>query len=99
MGKLRAVVIGINYTNDPLRRLEGAVSDAKRIKMYLEQQGFEKENIILLCDDSQAVERSLPTRQNIIDAIQWLVKDAEAGDSLFFYFGGHGGFEIQLFLQ
>jgi uncharacterized caspase-like protein len=32
-----------------------------------------------------------PTRQNIINAMNWLVADAQPGDSLFFHFSGHGG--------
>ena len=32
-----------------------------------------------------------PTRQNILNAIRWLVGGARPGDSLFFHFSGHGG--------
>ncbi|KAF8819929.1 ICE family protease (caspase) p20 domain-containing protein [Cardiosporidium cionae] len=31
-----------------------------------------------------------PTRQNILKAINWLVRDAEPGNILLFYFAGHG---------
>ena len=31
-----------------------------------------------------------PTRRNIQEALKWLVKDNQHGDSLVFYFSGHG---------
>nr|GMC81297.1 metacaspase-1-like isoform X1 [Ipomoea batatas] len=31
-----------------------------------------------------------PTRKNIIDALKWLMKNLQPGDSLVFYFSGHG---------
>ena len=32
----------------------------------------------------------LPTKRNIQEALRWLVKDNRPGDSLVFYFSGHG---------
>ncbi|KOM27703.1 hypothetical protein LR48_Vigan452s000200 [Vigna angularis] len=32
----------------------------------------------------------IPTKHNIMESLRWLVKDAEPGDSLVFYFSGHG---------
>ena len=34
---------------------------------------------------------SQPTKQNILRAMHWLVKDARPNDSLFFHYSGHGG--------
>lgn len=31
-----------------------------------------------------------PTKQNILNAVKWLVSDAKAGDSLWFSYSGHG---------
>jgi hypothetical protein len=31
-----------------------------------------------------------PTRRNILNALGWLVSDAQPGDSLFFHYSGHG---------
>jgi len=45
---------------------------------------------VILTDDQQSP-RSIPTRQNIIQAMHWLVKDAKPNDSLFFHYSGHGG--------
>jgi len=30
------------------------------------------------------------TKKNILQSMEWLVKDCQAGDSLVFYFSGHG---------
>jgi hypothetical protein len=44
---------------------------------------FRPEKIVLLADNRANPERQ-PTRRNIIDAMKWLVKDAQPDDSLFF---------------
>jgi len=46
--------------------------------------------MVILTDDQQNP-RSIPTKQNILQAMHWLVKDAKPGDSLFFHYSGHGG--------
>ncbi|KAG5440066.1 hypothetical protein PCK2_000578 [Pneumocystis canis] len=45
---------------------------------------------VILTDD-QTNPRSIPTKQNIIAAMQWLVKDARPNDSFFLHYSGHGG--------
>ncbi|KAF9507138.1 hypothetical protein BS47DRAFT_341716 [Hydnum rufescens UP504] len=44
----------------------------------------------MLTDDSSHPAQ-IPTRANIIRAMQWLVRDAHPDDSLFFHYSGHGG--------
>ena len=51
--------------------------------MYAAYYGYKSGDIVLLTDDGQT-DREQPTRQNIIDAMYWLVKDAQPNDSLFF---------------
>ena len=46
--------------------------------------------MVILTDDQQD-QRSVPTKENIIRAMQWLVMDAQPNDSLFFHYSGHGG--------
>lgn len=46
--------------------------------------------MVILTDDQQNA-MSQPTKQNIIRAMHWLVKDAKPNDSLFFHYSGHGG--------
>jgi len=56
----------------------------------IERYGYKREDMVILTDDQQSP-RSIPTRQNIIQAMHWLVKDAKPNDSLFFHYSGHGG--------
>lgn len=43
----------------------------------------------MLTDDQQEPTK-IPTKRNLVAAMQWLVADARSGDSLFFHFSGHG---------
>ncbi|KDN35890.1 hypothetical protein RSAG8_11252, partial [Rhizoctonia solani AG-8 WAC10335] len=91
IGKKRALCIGINYRDVQHEELEGCVNDANSVAEFLTHQlGFQMQSIIKLTDDTTDPDR-LPTRANIISAMNWLVKDAKPGDSLFFHFSGHGG--------
>ena len=45
---------------------------------------FGSEDIQILTDDAQDPRR-LPTKANILGAIEWLVKGAKANDSFFFH--------------
>lgn len=44
----------------------------------------------MLTDDAPNP-RQKPTKDNIIHAMQWLVRGAQPNDSLFFHYSGHGG--------
>lgn len=44
--------------------------------------GFKPEDIIVLTDNNRGFS---PTKATILWAMNWLVKDAKAGDSLFFF--------------
>lgn len=44
----------------------------------------------MLTDDASNP-RQVPTVQNIVQAMQWLVTGASPNDSLFFHYSGHGG--------
>ncbi|KAK3268887.1 hypothetical protein CYMTET_22635 [Cymbomonas tetramitiformis] len=90
--KKKAVLIGINYTQTPEARLKGCVNDAKCMKYLLTTKfSFLESNIVLLTDETKDQDPSLlPTKQNILAAMRWLVADGQAGDSLFFHFSGHG---------
>lgn len=85
----RALCIGINYTGQQWW-LRGCINDAKRVRRFLiECHGFLRDDIILLTDSDNS--SGSPTRKNILQAMRWLVSDAQSGDSLFFHFSGHGG--------
>lgn len=83
----KAVIIGINYLTVPDSRLSGCINDALNIKNYLITiEGFEESNIQLLTDETLVK----PTKSETLKAMDWLVKDAKAGDSLWFSQSSHG---------
>ncbi|KAF7333793.1 hypothetical protein MVEN_02336100 [Mycena venus] len=92
-GRRRALCIGINYRGQS-HELHGCINDAKHIFSFLVRYaGYRPEDIVVLTDDSPHA-RAQPTRQNMIDAMNWLVKGAQLHDALFFHcksHSGHGG--------
>ncbi|KXN84709.1 Metacaspase-1 [Leucoagaricus sp. SymC.cos] len=89
-GKKKALCIGINYVGQN-GELRGCINDARNIQRFLcSRFGYKTEDIVMLTDDAQNP-RMKPTKDNIIQAMQWLVKGAAPNDSLFFHYSGHGG--------
>ncbi|KAG7660510.1 casA [[Candida] subhashii] len=88
-GKKKALFVGINYIGTK-QELKGCINDCENVKQFLLTQGFKAEDMVML-NDKQTSQRAIPTKQNILDAIGWLVKDAKPNDSLFFHYSGHGG--------
>ncbi|KAI0041915.1 hypothetical protein FA95DRAFT_1564901 [Auriscalpium vulgare] len=89
-GRKKALCIGINYIGQQAE-LRGCINDARNIERFLCQQfHYKPEDIVVLTDD-QNEPRSRPTRDNMLRAMQWLVRDAQPNDSLFFHYSGHGG--------
>lgn len=83
----KALLIGINYKNTPYE-LYGCVNDVNLIAQILIQKyGYHPANVRLLTDDGMA-----PTKANIQSHIQWLVSGIRNGDTLFFYYSGHGAY-------
>ncbi|KZV68177.1 hypothetical protein PENSPDRAFT_634692 [Peniophora sp. CONT] len=89
-GKRKALCIGINYFGQNAE-LKGCINDARNIQRFLmERYQYKKEDMVMLTDDQQDP-RAMPTKENILRAMQWLVSDAQPNDSLFFHYSGHGG--------
>lgn len=89
-GKKKALLIGINYFGQR-GQLRGCINDVKNMSNFLiERFGYKREDMVILTDDQQNP-KSQPTKQNILHAMHWLVKDARPNDSLFFHYSGHGG--------
>ncbi|KAJ4388125.1 Ca(2+)-dependent cysteine protease [Gnomoniopsis smithogilvyi] len=89
-GKRKALLIGINYFGQR-GQLRGCINDVRNMSAYLaEHFGYKREDMVLLTDDQQNP-MSQPTKQNILRAMHWLVKDARPNDSLFLHYSGHGG--------
>lgn len=89
-GKKKALCIGINYVGQK-EELRGCINDANNMKRFLSAQfGYKEEDMVILTDDARDP-RQIPTQQNILRAMEWLVRDARPNDSLFFHYSGHGG--------
>ncbi|KAJ6783998.1 hypothetical protein PWT90_06909 [Aphanocladium album] len=89
-GRRKALLIGINYFGQR-GQLRGCINDVRNMTQYLaEHFGYRREDMVILTDDQQNP-MSQPTKQNILRAMHWLVKDARPNDSLFFHYSGHGG--------
>ena len=68
-----------------LRDLEGAINDVGSVQeMLLSRYGFDRENVLTLTDQKA-------TREAILRAVEeHLVRPAKKGDTLLFYYSGHG---------
>jgi hypothetical protein len=89
-GRRKGLLIGINYFGQR-GQLRGCINDVRNMTAYLgEHYGYKREDMVILTDDQQNP-MSQPTKQNILRAMHWLVKDARPNDSLFFHYSGHGG--------
>ena len=86
-GRRKALLIGINYFGQH-GQLRGCINDVKNMSAYLNGNfGYAREDMVILTDDQQNP-MSQPTKQNILRAMHWLVKDAKPNDSLFFHYSG-----------
>ena len=96
-GKRKALLVGINYFGKGEAELDGCVADAERVKAFLVARGFHDtpRSMRVLADTSPTM-GLMPTRANILRGIEWLVKDAAAGDVLFFHFSGHGTQQVDV---
>jgi len=86
-GRRKALLIGINYFGQR-GQLRGCINDVRNMSGYLvENFGYKREDMVILTDDQQNP-MSQPTKQNILRAMHWLVKDANRNDALFFHYSG-----------
>ena len=83
-------MIGINYFGQS-GELRGCVNDVNNIKSLIKSRGFTEDQYhMLILTDDQRDPRYHPTRRNIIEGMNWLVRGAQPNDSLFFHYSGHG---------
>jgi hypothetical protein len=82
----KALLIGINYKNTE-NELHGCINDILNIQEFLTIYcRFNTENIHILTDDTEIK----PVSSNIQSQIKWLVSNCVKGDTLVFYYSGHG---------
>ncbi|XP_038683534.1 metacaspase-1-like [Tripterygium wilfordii] len=85
----RALLCGVSYRQRKFK-LKGTVNDVNNIEsLLITTFRFPPENIIVLTEKEQNKDLS-PTKKNIQRYLKWLVADCQKGDSLVFYFSGHG---------
>ena len=90
-----ALLVGINYNNNPDATLNGCYNDVVNVSQYLRTSlGYSESSVSVLTDgnrDSPASPASVtPTRQNILAGMAALVAGMVAGDEAVFHFSGHG---------
>ena len=92
----RAIFIGINYMQSSSNRLQGCANDVKKMVSYMSQKNFD--SVVLSDDIASNSEKNIkwPTRKNILNAIDWAVKDMKVGDETFIHYSGHGGLTVDL---
>lgn len=85
----RALLIGVTYKNSK-HKLKGTIIDVKGFRgLLMDTFTFPEEDIRVLTEEEPEPD-FVPTKKNIQNSFKWLVEDCMAGDSLVFYFSGHG---------
>ncbi|GJN31670.1 hypothetical protein PR202_gb20094 [Eleusine coracana subsp. coracana] len=88
-GKKRALLVGVSYTATTYE-LKGTVNDVKQMRRLLcDKFDFPSESILELTEEESDPYR-VPTKENLLRAMRWLVDGSSSGDSLVFHFSGHG---------
>eukprot|EP00747_Dinoflagellata_sp_TGD_P192285 gnl/TRDRNA2_/TRDRNA2_56914_c0_seq1.p1 gnl/TRDRNA2_/TRDRNA2_56914_c0~~gnl/TRDRNA2_/TRDRNA2_56914_c0_seq1.p1 ORF type:complete len:352 (+),score=62.67 gnl/TRDRNA2_/TRDRNA2_56914_c0_seq1:127-1182(+) len=94
----KALVIGVNYAGSDAE-LRGCVNDALHwVQVLTKHCGFNRRNVVAMIDEYPSGELvedgdesySRPTKENILEALDWLVQDVVEGDVVLFAFSGHG---------
>jgi caspase domain-containing protein len=75
----RALLIGSSYDGLP-----GTENDVNAMAGILVKYGFQSDDIKRLCGEEA-------TRQKILDSWQKIISESKVGDSVVFYYSGHGG--------
>ncbi|KAD2393050.1 hypothetical protein E3N88_40027 [Mikania micrantha] len=84
----RAVLCGVTYKGHR-KTLPASVNNVRRMHRLLLKLGFPNASIRILTEEESDLTRT-PTRNNIRTAMEWLTKGSRSGDSLVFYYAGHG---------
>ena len=97
-----AVLIGVSkYDNPRITQLSAPGNDVRRVWKMLTTGGrFAPENIVVLANDTDAFNITVPRRQdptaaNILAALDAMARTVKEGDFVVFYFSGHGTFAVQ----
>src|ERR1700722_12548438 len=93
--KNMALVVGVSdYASLKDHNLPGARNDAFLVASFILDNGFNKEDVIVLAQTQSAQGIHIfaaPTRAAILRALGELTSRAGAGDFIYLHFSGHGG--------
>ncbi|KAI3815367.1 hypothetical protein L1987_15033 [Smallanthus sonchifolius] len=84
----RAVLCGVTYKGHR-KTLPGSINNVRFMHHLLLKRGFPHASIHVLTEDESDPTR-IPTRYNMLVALKWLTDGSQSGDSLVFYYAGHG---------
>lgn len=83
-----ALLVGVSHYNNPsIQSLKGPKNDVTLMQKVLLGKGFDKKKIKILAD---GVSINLPTRKNILLALNVLTTTVAKEDFVYIYFAGHG---------
>ncbi len=88
----RALLLGINYTLDPLAKLNGCCNDARNVAKYLTANcGFTNDQITIVVDEMPKNLTKL-TKEGITDLLYGLCVSSwrDNLDFVYFHYSGHG---------
>jgi len=86
----KALLIGINYTSTPSISLRGCIDDVVNMRnVLIDAFGYTQNNIIMLRDDSSSA-GLLPTKANIISALNTIVAGSNSNQEIWIHYSGHG---------
>lgn len=83
----KALLVGINYFKTPAQ-LNGCITDIKNVRnMLIDAYDYRDSDIVMLRDDDPT---KMPTRQNIINALNALINSSANSSEIWFHYSGHG---------
>ncbi|XP_062022365.1 metacaspase-1-like [Rosa rugosa] len=89
-GRKRALLCGVTYKARKYK-LKGTYNDVNNMNhLLINTFCFPADCIRILSEEEGQPKELTPTKKNIEKSLKWLVEGCQAGDSLVFYFSGHG---------
>lgn len=85
---ISCLLIGINYSNDHLSKLEGPERDANALEVVLKEYYKDRINIVKLTENMDSDKK--PTYENIKREMDILISKSST-DNIMFYYAGHIG--------
>ena len=86
----KALLIGCNYIRIPKITLRGCIDDVVNMQnMLINKYNYLNSDITVLRDDVN-IAYKLPTKQNIIQNLKYLVNQSAVLDEIWIHYSGHG---------